>query len=598
VSGARSTTAVGYARRSTDMQERSIPDQRAFVERWAKEHGYRIERWYVDDAISGTSAKGRVAFERMLKDAEGGGGFAAILCYDMSRFSRGGTNETGYYLHRLQLVGVDAVFCAEGIPEGEEGELLQGVKSWQARQYSVKLSRDSIRGQYSTVTVRKSGMGGRAPYGYDRQYITETGQVLRTVRTLPDGRRQEVGPNGRHLRFIEPKQKLPKKMKSDIVRLTPGDPKHVAVVRDIFELCARGFGFRSIVIALNERGVPGPMNTRWNQMAVKSILQNPCYRGALAWNRRTFGKIHEVASDGSAVSKRTSSTTRNPKDRWIVIEGVHEALVSPELFRKAQEQMAARRDKGGLARPTRRYLLSGLLRCTHCGFNYWGCIHKNASGEIRYYADAGYRAQGKSVCKATHIQANALDAWVMAQVREVILGSGEAFQPAVERFIEAVREQHARPSSGADTKRDLAAITKRIKATVGLLADGDLADVEELRQALVDLKRQRDTLQAQLETAPAASEAPETGQLRAWATQRLQTLDSVLRPGEATMEMRRVVHEFVDRIEVDPHAKIGTLYLPRDAFEALQASHVRRVTSASSSHSWIVLVASRRGSPR
>lgn len=33
-------SAVGYARRSTDMQERSIPDQQAYVEKWAKEHGY------------------------------------------------------------------------------------------------------------------------------------------------------------------------------------------------------------------------------------------------------------------------------------------------------------------------------------------------------------------------------------------------------------------------------------------------------------------------------------------------------------------------------------------------------------------------------
>src|SRR5690606_10576022 len=109
----RAIKAVGYARRSTDMQERSIPDQQSFVQRWAKENGYSIERWYVDDAISGTSAKGRVSFERMMKDAEGGG-FAAVLCYDMSRFSRGGTNETGYYLHRLSMAGVQVIFCAEG----------------------------------------------------------------------------------------------------------------------------------------------------------------------------------------------------------------------------------------------------------------------------------------------------------------------------------------------------------------------------------------------------------------------------------------------------------------------------------------------------
>ena len=143
--------AVGYARRSTDMQERSIPDQQAFVNEWAMRHGYQIIRWYIDDAISGTSAKGRNAFEQMIATAEEGGDFETILCYDISRFSRGGTNETGFYLHRLKTAGVDVLFTAAGIPEGDDGELIQGVKSWQARQYSVKLARDSIRGQPNSI---------------------------------------------------------------------------------------------------------------------------------------------------------------------------------------------------------------------------------------------------------------------------------------------------------------------------------------------------------------------------------------------------------------------------------------------------------------
>ena len=100
-------------------------------------------RWYVDDAISGTSTKGRDAFESMIREAENGRDFEAVLCYDISRFSRGGTNETGFYLHRLTLAGVKAVFTAEGIPEGDEGELLQGVKSWQARQFSGQRLRDT-----------------------------------------------------------------------------------------------------------------------------------------------------------------------------------------------------------------------------------------------------------------------------------------------------------------------------------------------------------------------------------------------------------------------------------------------------------------------
>jgi len=101
--------AAGYARRSTDLQERSIPDQKAYLEAWAKENGYRIIRWYVDDAISGTSTRGRDDFDRMIDAAENGRDFETILCYDISRFSRGGTSETGYHLHRLKLAGVNVL---------------------------------------------------------------------------------------------------------------------------------------------------------------------------------------------------------------------------------------------------------------------------------------------------------------------------------------------------------------------------------------------------------------------------------------------------------------------------------------------------------
>ena len=102
--------AVGYARRSTDMQDRSIPDQKAYVEKWAAEHGYAIIRWFVDDAISGTSTRGRDAFSRLIAEAEAGADFGTVVVYDISRFSRGGTNETGFFLHRLRLAKVEVVF--------------------------------------------------------------------------------------------------------------------------------------------------------------------------------------------------------------------------------------------------------------------------------------------------------------------------------------------------------------------------------------------------------------------------------------------------------------------------------------------------------
>lgn len=577
--------AVGYARRSTDMQERSIPDQQAFVERWAAEHAYRILRWFIDDAVSGTSTRGREAFERLIHDAETGHDFDAILCYDISRFSRGGTNETGYYLHRLKLAGVEVVFAAEGIPEGDEGELLQGVKSWQARQYSVKLSRDCIRGMVSAVRVKRSAPGGRAPYGYDKQFLTPAGQVLRTIRYLPDGRKQEFDPCGRHVRFI-PGAEGVGKVKSDVVRYVPGDPEHVKIVRRIFDMCGRGYGFRSIGIALNDDGIPSPNGGPWNVRAVKLILKNPVYHGALCFNKTTQGKIHGITSDGRAYAKRgPTGTALNGRDRWIVVEDVHEPLVSKEVFEKAQAEMARRRDAKGQARPTRRYLLSGLLKCTHCRLNLWGAELKLYAKGVRrgYYVDAGYRRFGPKVCKSTSIQAEALDRWVLGKVRQVILIDAEGTRAAVDAFIQTVLSQQK--NGGVDRSaidKELAAVNRRIQTTVAMLADPDLADLSELKATLVDLKRQREMLEARKEEGSrAARPSLDHAALRKWAVEKLERLGDAVNGTLPPLETRQLVHAYIDRIELDPYEYTGTMFMVPDALALLEAESTRRVNISS-----------------
>jgi DNA invertase Pin-like site-specific DNA recombinase len=588
MTASKTIKAVGYARRSTDMQERSIPDQQAYVERWAGERGYQLVRWYIDDAISGTSTKGRAAFEKMIKTAENGRDFDFILCYDISRFSRGGTNETGYYLHRLGLAGVQAIFCAEGIPDGDEGELLQGVKSWQARQYSVKLSRDSIRGQHSCVTVRHSGMGGPPPYGYDRQYLSADGQVVKMIRTLSDGRRQELGPDGRHIRYIAPKERMGHKLKSDIVRLVPGDSERIKVVRLIFDMCIQGLGYRAMVIELNRLGILGPMGSFWNHAAVKAVLENPVYRGALAWNKRTFGKLHGVNADGMPRPKKVKESTRNPKDRWIVIENVHEPLISPEVFEKAHAAMAERREKGGVARPVDRYLLSGLIKCLRCGLNFHGTIIKHTpygDGETRYYVDRGYRERGPTFCRSTSLPSKKLERWVLEQVRRTIFGTGAAEQ-AIDTAVQALMKKAPAKTDNTAAEKELAAIGNRIRAMLAMLADPDLGDVKEVKQTIVELNHRRDTLRANLEKATTTKdEKPDEAPLRAWATAKFRELERVLANPESTLETRRLVRTYVDRIEVDPDAKVGTLFLPADAASLYSDTTTRGTVGSSSIHS-------------
>jgi len=81
--------AVGYVRRSTDRQEQSIPDQKKALQDYATEHGFRLIKFYVDDAISGTSTLGRRAFQQMIRDAESPTcRFDIIVVYDVKRFGR------------------------------------------------------------------------------------------------------------------------------------------------------------------------------------------------------------------------------------------------------------------------------------------------------------------------------------------------------------------------------------------------------------------------------------------------------------------------------------------------------------------------------
>jgi len=557
--------AVGYARRSTDMQERSLPDQQAAVERWAAEHGHRILRWFIDDAVSGTSARGRDAFEQMMKAAENGRDFETVLCYDISRFSRGGTNETGYFLHRLHMAGVGVVFTAEGIPEGDEGELIQGVKSWQARQYSIKLARDTIRGQISNIRERKSAPGGMAPYGYDKQHLTNDGKLLRTLRWLPDGSKQEFDHAGRLVRVIEPGVNI-KKAKSDIIRYVPSLPDRVAVMKRIFDLCVDGYGFHHIAQVLNAEGIPSPAGQKWNTARIAKLIRNPVYRGSIAWNRHTMGTLFGLDGDGKLKPKRKKMWQKNAEADWIISDGVHEPLVSQETWDAAQRAVAKRREQHGNARPTKRTLLAGVLICKRCGHTFTTIRDRRWPGPTgegyRSYTCSGYHRYGKAICGVVNLPGPALDQFVLKTIRQTLLGDHTTAKQAVDAFVKMVMAPQAKPTRNRGDERELDLLNRKIKATVAMLADPTFDGIDELRGTLAELKAKRDSLEARLKpsTAPATPALSEK-ELRAWALEQFARLDDLATRTDIDLKDRQMVEAFVQRIEINPEAKTGVVVM-------------------------------------
>ncbi len=231
----RGHAAVGYARRSTDRQEHSIPDQKRAIEQYAQEQDLGLLRFYVDDSISGTRTNNRPAFLEMIDDAQKSAcDFGAVIVYDVKRFGRIDNDEAGFYRHTLRSHGVEVLYVSEGFNGSETDDLLRPVKQWQARQESKDLSKVTIRGLLSKVETG-AWMGGVPPHGYDLRYENDQGRFLFLLRHMPDGAKKQLDEGGRLVRRLARGESVTVS-KRDRAFLSAGDPARITTVQRIFAL--------------------------------------------------------------------------------------------------------------------------------------------------------------------------------------------------------------------------------------------------------------------------------------------------------------------------------------------------------------------------
>lgn len=573
--------AVAYLRRSTDRQEQSIADQRSEVARWAAEHGYDIIREYCDDAISGTSAEKRPAFQQMIADARRGE-FKAVVVWNSDRFSRGDVTETEHYRYLLRKAGATVVSVTEDYiaREGIDGDVLRAVKQFQNRQFSISLSQNTLRGQISSV-LAASDPGRMTPFGYDREIVGPDGSLLHRIRFMPGGDRQTFDREGRLLANYVKGQSLKKPGKECRARLVLSEPARVAVVRDIFRACVDGRGFKGIADDLNRSGVMSPRGNLWNFTSIKSLLQNPVYRGDIVWNRRTESKFYAVRARRADRMKPTQSSGRvesMPQDDWIVIEGAVPAIVDRETWDRAQVMVKRRAEaKGGQGKQTNRWLLSGVLKCADCGSPFWG--ERKHKGRIEgrrpvvtnYYTCSGRWAYGENGCVvSSHVKADALEAWVLGKLKRFVFDDCEGVDEAVERFVLLARGDNGREPDTLGNEREL----EQIEATVNAIMVGiDPSNLPLLNERLTQLRRRKEHLQGELRAAKAASRDHDEKGLRRWARERITGLADAA-AGHRNENVRRVLASYVDEIIVDPVRKTGVMRVNAGLAVLIEAGRV------------------------
>lgn len=161
-----------------------------------------------------------------------------------------------------------------------------------------------------------------------------------------------------------------------------------AVVAEIFSRYLAGDSPRAIALDLNARRVPAAFTGRWTPGRVLRVLDAPRYAGI------------EV-SQGRVI--------QDARGRYRL--GTWPACVGVEVWERAQILRRQRAVEQTQARqPVRRYLLSGLVACSSCGFHLVG----STIGDQRVYGCTALNSAA-AACD-NRIDADALEDFVQALV--------------------------------------------------------------------------------------------------------------------------------------------------------------------------------------
>ena len=347
-----------YVRVSSESEEleNSLDNQKRHYEQYIASHpGWEMGTIYADFGISGF-VDARPQFQQMLEDAREKK-FDLLIVKSVSRLARN-TETLLRATRELKSLGIGVLFELQQINTlSGSGELMLTVRS------SFSQAESEAASATSKQWIRRKFKRG-IPYA----------ATARTYGYEADG--------WGGLRIRE---------------------REAAVVRQIYEMAARGVFQTKIKVYLDNNGIPAPGGGAWNDKAIARILSNPTYKGDLL--------LQKTYTDHRRVVRRNEGEV----DGWCVVDN-HPNIVSPERWAAVQEirQRRTQRLQSEKKRPaTKRYTrghypLSNLLYCPHCGEKM---IHYWSNGVREYWVCRTNNKVSAAACKGVWLPADAAADW-------------------------------------------------------------------------------------------------------------------------------------------------------------------------------------------
>lgn len=354
-----------YARLSANIDEKkeSIDVQIGIAEKFVEEFNRSnkekidIAGHYCDVGKTGSNF-GRDGFNRLMQDIRLGD-IDCVIVKDLSRFGRNYL-EAGNYIEKIfPFLGVRFIAVSDGYDTGEEGngtrqmstalavEIKNLVNDMYAKDFSVKaktgLKQRREAGSY---------VGGPPPYGYLAVWED------RIRKLVPDENTAGI-VEYIYRAFIEKESCT--EVADDLNRRRINPPAVYAKTKEVY--CPPDMEYKG-----------------WERGAVERIIKSGTYAGQL------------VQGKSSITARNEKNRIRKPGEEWLVKENAHKALVSKELYRKAQEIRRKQQEETACHRhptegiPIGENVFDHVLYCGVCGKKMTRYSH------ARTYAD-GRRAR-------------------------------------------------------------------------------------------------------------------------------------------------------------------------------------------------------------
>ena len=490
-----------------DGESGSIKNQKAILEKYAKENGFTNCRVFVDDGWSGTNFA-RPAFTEIMELAEQGK-VETLIVKDHSRLGRNRLivgellEETFDELGIRYIAIMDNIDTAKGISDIVPMQDL--FNEWHAKNTSQKVRN----------VFRNKGMSGKPvttnpPYGY--------------MKSPEDGDKWII------------------------------DEKAAEVVKRIFKLCIEGYGPTQIAKLFREEKIMTPVEYWATHGRIGGRFPSKPFN----WCATSVGKILDrqeyIGDTVNFRSKRKSFKNKkkidNPKDEWVIFKDTHPAIISEEDFLLVQKLRQNKR------RPNRNVaisMFSGLIYCADCGAKLYYVANRNH--ETPSFVCSSFR-KDTSDCSMHFIREKVIYQAVLQDIRKVceyITDYEEDFARGVlsEQRYQKKKELSSKQKELQKSKHRIEEIDMLIQKSYEDNATGKLSD-ERFATLSLSLEKEQRELK---ESVPAmeAELKEETDK-----TENVQQfIDKVKKLSEPTELTNELVHEFIDKIVVSKPEKIN-----------------------------------------